>query len=284
LTGEERRYPWKYGDTFYMVKGNRDAKPLLLIHGFGPGASSYEWRKNVDELAEHFRVYTLDLLGYGLSDRPAIDYDAELYTDLLHDFIQEVIGQPVIAVAHGTTCSYIIACAFRRPQLFDRLVLISPPQEILQETFPNFINSALKAALRLPIVGQFVYNLLTSRQSIRGYYDKQGYHNLGLLTDELVEYIFTSAHQPHSRYAVASYLSGYLMLDVHEPLARLSVPALVIWGRESVLTPTELAVMFKQVNPHLETRIIDKSRFHLQEEQAAGFNKLLREFAGVQVG
>src|ERR1700680_229932 len=77
LTGEERRYPWKYGDMFYEVKGEREAKPLVLIHGFGPGASSYEWRRNIDTLSEQFRVYALDLLGYGLSDRPAIDYDAE---------------------------------------------------------------------------------------------------------------------------------------------------------------------------------------------------------------
>jgi hypothetical protein len=76
LKGEARRYPWKYGDVFYQVKGSRNAKPLVLIHGFGPGASSYEWRKNVDALAEQFRVYALDLLGFGLSDRPAIDYTA----------------------------------------------------------------------------------------------------------------------------------------------------------------------------------------------------------------
>ena len=68
LTGEERRYPWKYGDMFYEAKGARDAKPLLLVHGFGPGASSYEWRKNMDALSENFRVYAIDLLGFGLSD------------------------------------------------------------------------------------------------------------------------------------------------------------------------------------------------------------------------
>src|SRR5258708_15102058 len=68
LTGEERRYPWKYGDMFYEVKGPRDAKPLVLIHGFGPGASSYEWRKNINDLAEQLRVYVIDLLGFGLSD------------------------------------------------------------------------------------------------------------------------------------------------------------------------------------------------------------------------
>src|SRR5258708_30764873 len=83
LTGEERRYPWKYGDMFYEVKGAHDAKPLLLIHGFGPGASSYEWRKNIDALAEQFRVYAIDLLGFGLSDRPSIEYSAETYADLI---------------------------------------------------------------------------------------------------------------------------------------------------------------------------------------------------------
>ena len=57
LTGEERRYPWKYGDMFYEVKGERGAKPLLLIHSFAPGASSHEWRKNIDALARQFRVY-----------------------------------------------------------------------------------------------------------------------------------------------------------------------------------------------------------------------------------
>ena len=101
LKGEERRYPWKYGDVFYQVKGNRESKPLLLIHGFGPGASSFEWRKNVDALSEQFRVYTLDLLGYGLSDRPAIDYTAETYADLISDFLKEAIGKPAVVVAHG---------------------------------------------------------------------------------------------------------------------------------------------------------------------------------------
>ncbi len=131
LKGEERRYPWKYGDIFYQVKGASDAKPLLLIHGFGPGASSYQWRKNVDALSEQFRVFTLDLLGFGLSDRPAIDYTPETFSDLINDFLREAIGKPAVVVAHGMTCAYVIADAYRRPQLFERLVLVSPPMDIL---------------------------------------------------------------------------------------------------------------------------------------------------------
>src|SRR6266566_966664 len=181
LKGEERRYPWKYGDIFYQVKGSRDAKPLLLIHGFGPGASSYEWRKNVDTLSQDFRVYFLDLLGFGLSDRPAIDYTAETFADLINDFIREVIAKPTIVVAHGLSSAYVIADAYRRPQLFERLILVEPSPTILQESSSSPLNSVVQKALRAPIVGSFLYNLLTSRQAIRNYYDREGYHNPGLI-------------------------------------------------------------------------------------------------------
>ncbi len=283
MTGEERRYPWKYGDMFYEVKGPRDAKPLLLVHGFGPGASSYEWRKNIDSLSEYFRVYAIDLLGFGLSDHPAIDYSAEVYADLISDFIREAIDKPTVVVARGLSSAYVIAGAYRRPQYFERLVLVSPPPTILQELFPGTLNTTVKTILRLPIVGQFIYNLLTSRGAIRGYYDDQGFHNPGLITDELVEYIYTSAHQPGCRYPAASLFSEDLVLDVHEPFARLQVPVVAVWGREGALTPSEASSAFKRVNPRIEVRVLDKSRAHLQEEQAASFNTLVRDFAAEAV-
>ena len=283
LKGEERRYPWKDGDIFYIVKGNREAKPLLLIHGFGPGASSYEWRKNVDALAEHFRVYALDLLGYGLSDRPAIDYTAETYADLISDFLKEVIGKPAVVVAHGETCAYVIADAYRRPQLFERLVLVAPSPTMLQETVPGPLNAAMKVLLRAPIVGQFAYNLVTSRRAIQNHYDLQGYHNPGLITDELVEYIFSSAHQSNARYPAASFHTGNLTTDAHEPLARLQIPVVAVWGREGALTPGEASASFKAVNARIETRTLDNASQQPQDEQATKFNALVREFAGVTV-
>lgn len=283
LTGEERRYPWKDGDMFYEVKGDRAAKPLLLIHGFGPGASSYEWRKNVDALATQFRVYVVDLLGFGLSDRPTIDYTAETYADLIGDFVKEVIGKPTIVVAHGLSSAYVIADAFRRPQLFERLVLVAPPPSILQETTTGPLNAATKFVLRMPIVGQFVYNVLSSRQAIRSYYDVQGYHNPGLITDELVEYVFTSAHQPNSNYAQASFISNFLSMDVHEPFARLQMPVTAIWGREGMLTPSEASEAFKRANPKVDVRIFDKASSQIQDEQANAFNNLIKELAAATV-
>ena len=283
LKGEERRYPWKYGDIFYQVKGSRDAKPLLFIHGFGPGASSFEWRKNVDALSEHFRVYTLDLLGFGLSDRPGIDYTAETFADLISDFLKEAIGKPTVVVAHGLTCAYVIADAHRRPQLFERLVLVSPPPDILEESFQSPLSNAVKFVMRTPLLGQFIYNTLTSRRAIRSYYDLEGFQNPGLITEELVEYIYSNAHQANNRYPAASMLSDSLLMDVHEPLARLQVPVVAIWGREDVFTPPETSNVFKQVNENIDTRILDKARQHLQDEQAEKFNALVSEFAGAPI-
>jgi pimeloyl-ACP methyl ester carboxylesterase len=283
LKGEERRYPWKYGDIFYQVKGSRDAKPMLLIHGFGPGASSFEWRKNVDSLAEQFRVYTLDLLGFGLSDRPAIDYTAETYTDLISDFLKEAIGKPTVVVAHGLSCAYVVADAYRRPQLFERLVLVSPPPNVLEESVPGPFTSALKFVLRMPIFGQFIYNTLTSRGAIRNYYDEFGYQNPVLITDELVEYVYSNAHQSNTRYPAASLLSNNLAMDVHEQLARLQVPVVSIWGREDIFSLPEASEAIKQANGNVDTRILEKCRQQPQDEQADQFNALVREFAGAPV-
>lgn len=283
LTGEERRYPWKYGDIFYQVKGEREAKPLVLIHSFAPGASSHEWRKNIDALAEQFHVYAFDLLGAGLSDRPAIDYSAEIYTDLIGDFLREVVGKPSLVVAHGLSSAFAIMCAYRRPQLFEKLILVSPPAALLSEQTPGMTNTMVKSALRLPIIGEFIYNILTSRGAIQRYFDRRGYHNPGLITDQLVEYVFSSAHQKNSQYSAPTLFSKELVIDIHEPLARLRVPVAAIWGREEEQSSYETSQTYKLANAKIEARILERSSQQLQDEQPVKFNTLIRELAGAPV-
>lgn len=283
LKGEERRYPWKYGDIFYQVSGEREARPLLLIHSLAPGASSYEWRKNIDALAEQFRVYAPDLLGAGLSDRPAIDYTVETYTDLIGDFLKEVIGKPAIVVVHGLTSAFAIMCAYRRPQLFEKLIMVSPPISLLEERRDGMAGTLLKTVLKTPVVGEFIYNMLTSRRALQSYYDRQGYHNPGLVTDQLIEYAFSSAHQADAHYLAISLFSRELTTDIREPLARLRIPVIAFWGREEEFPPNEASAAYRQMNSHIETRVIDHSNQQLQDEQAGRFNALVRELAGAAV-
>ena len=70
-------YEWRLGKIGYSVKGS--GKPIVLIHGAVPGSSSSVWRNNVNSLAENYKVYSLDLLGYGTSDRAKTTYTAYTY-------------------------------------------------------------------------------------------------------------------------------------------------------------------------------------------------------------
>jgi pimeloyl-ACP methyl ester carboxylesterase len=279
LAGEERRYPWKYGDIFYQIKGPREAQPLVLIHSFAPGASSYEWRKNVDTLAEQFRVYVLDLLGAGLSDRPAIEYTPDIYIDLIGDFLKEVIGQPTLVVAHGLTSAYTVVCAYRRPQWFEKVLLVSPPSVVLMEPRPDMLRTIMKSMLKTPIVGEFVYNMLTSHNAIQRYCEQRGYHNQSQISNQLLEYLFSSAHQENSYYSGATLYSKELLIDIREPLARLHIPIIAVWGREEEQASPETSERYTQVNPKIETRIFERCKQQLQDEQAAKFNALVREMA-----
>ena len=103
------------------------------------------------------------------------------------------------------------------------------------------------------------------------------------ITDELVEYIYTSTRQANSRFAIASLLSNSLNLGVQEPFSRLQIPVVAIWGREGTLIPSEASAAFKQANPNIAVHIIDKASLHVQDEQAGQFNNLIREFARTAV-
>lgn len=70
-------------------------RPLLLVHGFG--ASIGHWRKNIPVLAAGgYRVYAIDLLGFGSSDKPALNYTVELWQEQLKDFWTAHIQEPTV--------------------------------------------------------------------------------------------------------------------------------------------------------------------------------------------
>lgn len=75
--------------------------PVLLIHGFG--ASAYHWRYTIPELAKTHRVYAIDLLGFGWSDKPLVEYSKyEVWPEQLAAFVKEVGNAP--ATCPAATC------------------------------------------------------------------------------------------------------------------------------------------------------------------------------------
>lgn len=83
----------------------------MLIHGYG--ASAYHYRYQIPALAKNYRVFALDLLGFGWSEKALVEYSSGgLWGQQIRDFIQEVIyggthgGSPLTpATGNGTTGS-----------------------------------------------------------------------------------------------------------------------------------------------------------------------------------
>lgn len=57
-------------------------------------------RYNIPELAKKYKVYALDLLGFGWSEKAVIDYDALIWRDQVVDFMKEVVKEPAILVGN----------------------------------------------------------------------------------------------------------------------------------------------------------------------------------------
>ena len=53
-------------------------------------------RYNIPELAKTYTVYAMDLLGFGLSEKALIEYNANVWRDQVGDFLKEVVGKPAV--------------------------------------------------------------------------------------------------------------------------------------------------------------------------------------------
>jgi pimeloyl-ACP methyl ester carboxylesterase len=259
LDGQQRIYSWRLGEIAYTVKGHKE--PLVLVHGIYAGASSYEFHRVFDELARDFRVYSLDLLGFGRSDRPAVIYTPSIFEELIEDFVRQVAGaadQPVSIMASSLAAAFAIRVAARRPGLFSRLILVEPTGiENLANEHESPGRRFGRALVRSPLLGQGIYNLLCSRPSIRYFLRTQTYADPEMASDDVIDLYYTMSHQPGGRFAIASFISGSLNTSVAAQYPQLRQPILLCWGKDAPLTPLENARAFRRGNPRTELRIFD---------------------------
>lgn len=278
LGGEARFFEWKHGRVFYKTAGqNHSGPPLVFIHGVGAGASSFMWRKNFDELSRDFRVYALDLLGFGLSDKPATaPYSADLYVDLISDFIREVSGSPANVVASSVGAAYVIRLADEHPELIASMVLNAPTGADKLNNRPGMAGAAFYGLLQSPVLGTSFYNVMASERSIRDYACKNLFYDHRRVTDRLVTNLYATSHQPGAQHAIAAFLSGYLNTDTRAAFGRLRQNVILVWGKQDTTSPLEHGLALLQLNPRARFEVFDFCRMMPEQEHPEKFNALVR--------
>lgn len=279
LGGEAKLFAWKSGRIFYKEAGVSNAGlPIVFIHGIGAGTSSFMWRKNFDELATDFRVFAFDLLGFGFSDKPpAAPYSADLYVELISDFIREVAGGRANVVASSLGASYAVRVADEHPELINAMILNASAGYDTMNTRPGMAGAAFYGLLQSPVLGTSFYNVMASERSIRDYARRTLFYDYRRVTDRLVAHLYATSHQPGAQHAIAAFMSGYLNCDMSAPFSRLVQPMVLVWGKQDVSTPLSKAMALMELNPRAQLEVFDFCRVMPEQEHPEKFNALVRE-------
>jgi pimeloyl-ACP methyl ester carboxylesterase len=141
------------GPVHYLDFGGA-GKPMVMVHGLGGNAMN--WMSVGPELSKEHRVLALDLAGFGRT--PLFSRSATLgaNAELVHSFIEQVVGEPVILMGNSMGGHISILEAAEHPRWVDALILVDPAIPGAHVRRPDPTMLGVMAALTLPGLADFV--------------------------------------------------------------------------------------------------------------------------------
>jgi pimeloyl-ACP methyl ester carboxylesterase len=237
-TFEKLFWTWQGYKIQYTVMGT--GRPLVLVHGFG--ASIGHWRKNIPALAASgYKVFAIDLLGFGGSDKPPLNYTVDVWVELLKDFWTANIQEPAVFIGNSIGALLSLMVVAEHPEIAAGGVLINcagglshrphelnPPLRIVMSAFNKLVNH--------PVSGNFVFNRIRQKHQIRRTL-YQVYRDRQAVTDELVDLLYQPSCDPGAQKVFASILTAPPGPTPGELLPKVKSPLLIIWGADDPWTP-----------------------------------------------
>lgn len=265
-------YDWRLGKVAYNVKGN--GKPVVFIHGAKPGESSAVWMKNINVLAENYRVYAIDLLGYGASERVNTTYTAYTYASLIDDFITDVVGKPAAVIAEGEGAMFAAAACAKNPKNFKKLIFICPKG--ISSKFATNDDKKHRSLYEMPVIGESIY-LMNTSLSATGKMLKGMIYNENK-TKILTDKFYSAAHEGGglNRFVYASYKTNFMNTDIKPYIKWLKSPMLVIWGEKAEDADNFEAI--QGLSSCAEYALFEETGSLPNYENPEEFNKLAKEF------
>ncbi|MFC1538135.1 alpha/beta fold hydrolase [Candidatus Latescibacterota bacterium] len=255
--------------THYIEKG--EGEPVILLHGFF--YDSYLWATNIDILAQKFKVYALDLWGFGYSSRESLDYGYQLYADQVLKFMDSlgiecasILGQ---SMGGGTA---IIFC-LQHSQRVNKLLLVD------SAGMPNPLPISAKI-INLPWVGEFLFGLQsnTVRKKFLG---ENWIYNKELLTENYFENVTRFHKIKGTTKAMLKILRKnffFTLSDEIHNLGQEDVPILIVWGREDKGVPLQSGHEMHRILKGSRLEIFDNAGHIPNFECSDKFNQLAVDF------
>jgi 2-hydroxy-6-oxonona-2,4-dienedioate hydrolase/4,5:9,10-diseco-3-hydroxy-5,9,17-trioxoandrosta-1(10),2-diene-4-oate hydrolase len=255
---------------------------VVMLHGGGPGASGVSnYSRNIDALAQQFRVVVPDMPGYGRSAKGVDQADPFGY---LADMIRGLFDELGIATAHLIGNSYGGAAALRlaldTPHRVNKLVLMGPGGIGTTRAAPT---TGLKSLL------SYYGGDGPSRDKLETFIRNYLVYDGASVPDDLIDVRYTAsldpevvADPPLRRPSGLMALRTLWRMDLTRDsrLKRLQTPTLVLWGRDDKVNRPAGGPMLVNLMPNAELVITSRTGHWMQWERADLFNRLVADFLG----
>lgn len=244
--------------------------PVLLVHGWL--SSSRVWDQLAGRLAQRFSVYTLDLTGFGESDKPLSGYGVRNGSRLLYAFCAHFGLTRANVIGHDLGGAMAVKLAADHPDVVGRLVVVSAPADEDQIDVPTMLWLAT-----LPVVGPIFYALGRVARPVRRFWMRPFVADSDDLTEEVVDDAGRSTPA-----AVSKTLSIARREISRGRLARqariIKIPLLVVAGEEDqIVDPQSVGVWAGGVDK-AEICLIDECGHLPMIERTAEFNAQILAF------
>lgn len=251
--------------------------PVVMLHGGGPGASGMSnYSRNIDALAERFRLIVPDMPGYGRSAK-GLDHDDPF--GYLADVIRGLIDALGIDNAHLVGNSYGGAAALRlaldTPHRVGKLVLMGP--------------GGIGTTRGLPTAG--LRSLLSyyggdgpSREKLAAFIRTYLVYDGAAVPDELIDTRYRASIDPEVvadpplRRPSGPRALWRMDLTRDRRLRVLPTPTLILWGRDDKVNRPAGGPMLLNLLPNAELVMTSHTGHWMQWERAELFNQLVTDF------
>jgi pimeloyl-ACP methyl ester carboxylesterase len=212
-------------------------RPLVLVHGLG--ARGEDWAAMIPALAaQGFHVYVPDLLGYGRSPKPDVDYSISLEEQTVAQFMQTM--HVARADVGGWSMGGWVAMkmALDHPEMVDRLVIYDSAGTY----FPATWEPDLFTPVDLAGVGKLVAILSPKARPLPNFAAEAALRKL-------------EGNAWVLRRSMTSMTSGRDLLDFR--LYQISQPMLIVWGAQDELIPLSVGEAIHKNVPQSVLNIVD---------------------------
>ncbi len=254
--------------------GDAANPPLVLIHGYT--ASTYVWRTVAPMLAEAgFRVFAIDLLGFGFSDKPRwFDYSIDSQARVVARFMDRLgIGKAVIiGSSYGGAVAGTLALDYS--ERVEKLVLVDAVANDRVKEHP------ILRLVSVPGIGEAIAPFLADTKAFHRHRMKKTLSpaNYDLISQDRVDAIvrpLAAADAHHSLLATSrNWHANRITYDAH----LINQPTLIIWGEDDRVIPVTDGYRLHDSILHSRLVVLKNCGHVPMEEKSDLFAELVAEF------